>query len=155
MSTRTIELETTVEASADAVFRALTEADRLARWFPSSAESDPHTGGSFSYRFEFDDAERNHTYTGEYLEVSPGRAVRYPWQTGLGPTEVAFHLEPAGDGTLVRLVHSGWGEGGDWDESVEQHRQGWGAFLDNLKAYVERGEDRRAELLGMKTPATV
>jgi uncharacterized protein YndB with AHSA1/START domain len=155
MSTRTIELETIVDASPDAVFSALTEGDRLARWFPSSAESDPRPGGSFSYRFEFDDPSRDHTYSGEYAEVSPGRAVRYPWQTGLGPTEVAFALEPAGDGTRVRLAHSGWGEGGDWDESVEQHRQGWGAFLDNLKAYLERGEDRRGELLGMKTPATV
>jgi uncharacterized protein YndB with AHSA1/START domain len=155
MSTRTIELETTVDASPDAVFRALTDAGQLARWFPSSAESDPRTGGAFSYRFEFDDASRDHTYTGEYLEVTSDSAVRYPWQTGLGPTEVAFTLEPAGGATRVRLAHSGWGQGGDWDESVEMHRQGWGGFLENLKAYLERGEDTRVRMLGMKTPATV
>jgi uncharacterized protein YndB with AHSA1/START domain len=152
---RTIELETTIDASSDTVFRALTEGGELARWFPSSAESDPRTGGSFSYRFEFDDASRNHTYSGEYLDVTPGERVRYPWQTGLGPTEVDFRIEPADGGTRVRLVHSGWGEGGDWDDSVEMHRQGWSAFLANLKAYVERGEDTRAAVMGMKTPATV
>jgi uncharacterized protein YndB with AHSA1/START domain len=81
--------------------------------------------------------------------------VRYPWQTGLGPTEVAFDLEPVDGGTRVRLAHSGWGEGGDWDESVEMHRQGWSTFLDNLKGYLERGEDVRAAAMGMKTPATV
>jgi uncharacterized protein YndB with AHSA1/START domain len=152
---RTIELETTVEVSPDTVFRALTEGGELARWFPSSAESDPRTGGSFSYRFEFDDASRNHTYAGEYIEVVPGERVRYPWQTGLGPTEVDFGVEPADGGTRVRLAHSGWGDGGDWDASVEMHRQGWSAFLDNLKAYLERGEDNRPAALGMKTPATV
>jgi uncharacterized protein YndB with AHSA1/START domain len=152
---RTIELETTVDASPDTVFQALTEAGELARWFPSSAESDPRTGGSFSYRFEFDDASRNHTYSGEYLEIAAGERVRYPWQTGLGPTEVAFHLEPADGGTRVRLAHSGWREGGDWDASVEMHRQGWRTFLDNLKGYLERGEDNRAAAMGMKTPATV
>jgi hypothetical protein len=33
------------------------------------------------------------------------------------------------------------------------HEQGWGFFLDNLKAYLERGEDRRAAAMGMKTRA--
>jgi uncharacterized protein YndB with AHSA1/START domain len=152
---RTIELERTVDASPDAAFRALTDADELARWWVTSAESDARTGGSYSYRFEFEDESRNHTYTGEYIDVTPAERVAYPWRTGLGPTEVDFRLEPAGGGTRVRLVHSGWSEGGDWDESVQMHEQGWTFFLDNLKAYLERGEDSRAAAMGMKTPATV
>jgi uncharacterized protein YndB with AHSA1/START domain len=149
----TIELNTTIDASPEQVFRVLTEADELARWFPSSAESDARTGGAYTYRFEFDDESRNHTYSGEYLEVEPGRKVRYPWQTGLGRTEVEFALEAADGGTRVRLVHSGWGEGDGWDESVEMHRQGWGVFLENLKAYVEGGDDLRPGAMGLKTPA--
>jgi uncharacterized protein YndB with AHSA1/START domain len=152
---RTIELERTVDASPDAVFRALTDADELARWWMTSAESDARTGGSYSYRFEFEDESRNHTYTGEYIDVTPAERVAYPWRTGLGPTEVDFRLEPAGGGTRIRLEHSGWGEGSDWDESVQMHEQGWSFFLDNLKAYLERGEDSRAAAMGMKTPATV
>jgi hypothetical protein len=87
--------------------------------------------------------------------VTAGERVRYPWKTGLGPTEVDFRVEPAGDGARVRLVHSGWGEGGDWDASVQMHEEGWGFFLDNLKGYLERGEDSRAAAMGMKTPAAV
>jgi uncharacterized protein YndB with AHSA1/START domain len=155
MSDRTIELETTVEAPREAVFRALTDAGELARWFPSSAESDPRPGGEFTYRFEFDDASRNHTYSGQYLELVDGERLAYPWHGALGETRVDVRLEQAGAGTRVRLSHSGWGEGERWDESVELHRQGWNAFLENLKRYVERGEDARAELLGMRTPATV
>ena len=155
MSDRTIELETTVQAPPETVFRALTDAGELARWFPSSAESDPRPGGAFTYRFEFDDASRNHTYSGRYLELVPGGHVAYPWQGALGETRVDIRLEPAAEGTLVRLVHSGWGEGAAWDESLALHRQGWRGFLDNLKSFLERGKDARAELMGMRTPAVV
>ena len=47
------------------------------------------------------------------------------------------------------------GTGAEWDESLEMHRQGWSFFLDNLKAFLERGEDRRASAMGMRTPAAV
>jgi uncharacterized protein YndB with AHSA1/START domain len=153
MPDRAIELSTTIDASPEAVLRALTDAGELARWFPSEAESDPRTGGPYSYRFEFEeDTSRNHTYAGEYREVSSGR-VAYSWQTAAGPTEVDFRIAPGGDGTEVRLVHSGW-DAHD-DDAVEEFRQGWGFFLDNLKSYLERGEDERASKMGMRTPAAV
>jgi uncharacterized protein YndB with AHSA1/START domain len=153
MSDRTIELSTTVEAPPEAVLRALTDAGELARWFPSAAESDPRTGGAYSYRFEFEtDTSRNHTYAGEYREVSSGR-VAYSWKTEAGPTEVEFRIAPSGDGTEIRLVHSGWRA--HEDDAVEEFRQGWSFFLENLKAYLERGEDARASMMGMRTPAAV
>jgi uncharacterized protein YndB with AHSA1/START domain len=155
MSDRTIELETVVRAPRDVVFRALTEAGELARWFPSSADSDPRAGGAFTYRFEFDDPSRNHTYLGRYLELVPAEHVAYPWRGALGETRVDIRLEPAGEATRVRLVHAGWGEGERWDESLELHRQGWRAFLDNLESVLERGKDMRAQQLGMRTPAAV
>jgi uncharacterized protein YndB with AHSA1/START domain len=153
MPARTIELTETVDAPQETVHRALTDAGELSRWFPSAAESDPRTGGAYSYRFEFEaDPSRNHTYAGEYREVSAGR-VAYSWQTAAGPTEVEFLIGPSGEGTELRLVHSGWDA--HTDEGVEEFRQGWGFFLGNLKSYVERGEDVRASQMGMKTPAAV
>jgi uncharacterized protein YndB with AHSA1/START domain len=156
VSDRTIELTTEIEASPEAVFRALVDADELVRWFPSGAQSDPRTGGSFEYRYEFDqDPSRNHTYSGEYSDVRPNERVAYPWNGKLGTTQVEFRLEPAGGSTKVTLRHSGWGTGADWDESLEMHRQGWGFFLGNLKSYLEAGKDSRAEAMGMRTPAAV
>jgi uncharacterized protein YndB with AHSA1/START domain len=155
MSERTIELSTHLQASPETVFRALTDAGELARWFASSVESDPRPGGSFTYRYEFEDASRDHTYSGEYRDATPNERVAYPWNGKLGTTEVELRLQPANGGTHVTLEHSGWGTGADWDESIELHRQGWGFFLDNLKGYLERGEDTRAQAMGMKTPAAV
>ena len=155
MTDRTIELTRTIDASSPIVFRALTDPGELSRWWASSAESDARTGGAFSYGFEFDDASRNHTYRGVYHEVVPNERVSYPWQGALGETRVDVSLRPAGDGTELTLVHSGWGTGDDWDAAVQLHEQGWSFFLDNLKSYLERGEDARASQMGMRTPAGV
>jgi uncharacterized protein YndB with AHSA1/START domain len=150
---RTIELSQIVDAPPETVHRALTDASELPRWFPSAAESDPRTGGAYSYRFEFEnDAARNHTYAGEYREVSPER-VAYSWKTEAGPTEVDFRISASDGGTEVRLVHSGWDAHSD--EGIEEFRQGWGFFLGNLKSHLERGEDARASQMGMRTPAGV
>ncbi len=156
MTDRTIELTRTIAAPTSTVFRALTDADELARWWTSSGSSEPRTGGAFSYRFEFEDAARNHTYEGDYHEVTPDERVSYPWQTSLGETTVDVRLRPAGDGTELTLAHSGWGDGPEADEAIQLHEQGWSFFLDNLKSHLERGKDLRiGGPMGQRTPATV
>ena len=154
MSDRTIELSKTIDASPERVFHALTDAAELVRWFPSSAVSDPRPGGSFEYRFEFpDEPERNHSYGGVYHGVTSKERVSYPWKGGLGETRVELALRPKGRATALRLRHVGWGDGEDWDESLEMHRDGWSFFVENLASYLERGEDRRTAALGMRTDA--
>jgi uncharacterized protein YndB with AHSA1/START domain len=149
-----IEITKEIAAPPETVFRALTDADELSRWWTTSAESDARTGGAFAYRFEFEnEPERNHTYTGDYDAVVDNERVAFPWEGRLGLTNVDVTLRPSGDGTSLKLVHSGWGEGGEWPAAIEMHEQGWGFFLENLKNYLERGDDRRASAMGMKTPA--
>ncbi len=150
-----IELTTTIDASPETVFRALTDEAELPRWFPSAAESDARSGGRFSYRFDFDDPTRNHVYAGEYEDVTAGERVRYPWRGSLGETTVEFRLRPSGTGTEVALSHTGWGEGEAWESSRAMHEDGWRFFLENLRGFLERGEDRRPEALGMRTGAAV
>ena len=155
MSDRTIDLSVRIDAPPEAVFRALVEPDQLARWFPSQAESDPRPGGAFAYRFDFGDPEKDHLSEGVYRDVVANERVSYPWKAPQGATEVEFRIRPANGGSELELAHSGWGEGADWEQSQENHRQGWSFFLGNLKAYLEGGEDGRAEAMGMRTPAAV
>ena len=151
-----IEIVRTIGAPPDRVFRALTEADELARWWTSSGTSEPRTGGAFSYRFEFDDPSRDHTYEGAYHDVSAGERISYPWQASLGETTVDIRLRPTGDGTELVLRHFGWGDGTEADEAVKLHEQGWSFFLDNLKSYLDGGVDLRVGgPMGQRTPATV
>jgi uncharacterized protein YndB with AHSA1/START domain len=145
----TIEITKRIESPPERVFQALTNAEELTRWFASSAESDPRTGGDFVLRFEFDDESQNHMYSGQYEQVTPGELVRYPWNGAFGATTVEFSLRPSDGGTEVRLSHSGWGE--EAAETRERHDQGWRFFLDNLERYLLRREDQRGATFGMKT----
>jgi uncharacterized protein YndB with AHSA1/START domain len=155
VSERAIEITKTIEASPEGVFLALTDADELSSWWTTRAESDPRQGGTFSYTWEFErDAERNHTREDTYSEVSPNKRVSYDWPMPRGNTVVDFRLEPRGEGTELRLIHSGWGEDPQWKSAYDMHVSGWEFFLGNLKSYLERGEDRRASAMGLKTPAT-
>ena len=151
-----IEITRTIAAPPDLVFRALTDAGELAHWWTSSGESDARTGGAFSYRFEFEDPSRDHTYEGDYHDVTAGERVSYPWQTSLGETIVDVRLRSSGDGTELTLTHTGWRSGAEADEAIALHEQGWSFFLDNLKSYLEGGADLRiGGPMGQKTPATV
>jgi uncharacterized protein YndB with AHSA1/START domain len=145
-----IEITKQIGAPPERVFRALTDADEIARWFASSAEADARTGGDYVLRFEFDDESQNHTYSGQYEQVTPGERVRYPWNGAFGETTVEFTLRPSDGGTDVRLVHGGWSD--EAAETRERHDQGWRFFLDNLERYVTGGADQRAATFGMKTP---
>jgi uncharacterized protein YndB with AHSA1/START domain len=151
----TIEQKLSVNAPASRVYRALTDASELVRWFPSEATSDARPGGAYDYKFLFADTSRNHQTVGQYRETTPNKAVSYSWPAGHAniPTEVAFSLAEAGSGTEVTLRHTGWTA--DTAESMKEHDMGWGFFLQNLKSYLESGQDQRSAAMGMKTAAAV
>jgi uncharacterized protein YndB with AHSA1/START domain len=161
-STRTLQKRLSIKAPVAAVWKALTDAAELARWFPTSAESDPKPGGAYRFHFESAEApERSHDRVGQFLEVVPPKRVSYTWHaplTGTAATEgapetrVEFALvEKAGMTDLV-LTHTGFGSGADWDRSFESHAEGWGFFVMNLRSYLERGVDTRARDLGLNVP---
>lgn len=154
--TRAIEQSVVVNADADAVFRALTDAKELVKWWPTSATSEPRAGGRFRYEWRFEkESGRDHAEEGAYLDVVPGRLVRYPWAVRghAGETIVTFVLSPEARATRVTLMHTGWSEDATFNESLEHHVQGWAGFLANLKVVLEGGRDMRRDMMGLSTIA--
>ena len=141
----------TVKASREKVFKALTDADELMRWFPSQVKSDPRPGGAFRYEWKFQDESQNGLQEGQYLEVEEYEKIRYPWEAGPLATEVVFELSETGDGTQVDLRHSGWKSDAEFEEIRELHDRVWGGYLNNLKLYLEEGGDVRATMMDQIT----
>lgn len=142
---RIIETETEIAAPVSAVWKALTEARELARWFPLEADVEPGPGGSIwmSWGELFQGRSR--------IEIwEPERHLRVGWMQPEGEsrpvrTAVDYYLEGRGGATLLRLVHSGFGRGESWHEEYDGTRRGWRFELRSLRHYLERhrGRDRR------------
>jgi Activator of Hsp90 ATPase homolog 1-like protein len=60
-----------------------------------------------------------------------------------GATQVEISLAPAGEGTHVKVVQSGFGEGKQWDASREMAAGGWETGLENLESIFDTGDDLR------------
>ena len=140
-----------VNGSRDVVFKALTQADELVRWFPTRAESDPRAGGKIKLFWEFTDASQNGSQDGEYVEVVQNEKISYTWAADSIPTLVTFTLSETDGQTTVDMEHSTSHEGADEKKLHDDHANQWGFFMMNLKGYLEAGPDLRAEKLNQVT----
>jgi uncharacterized protein YndB with AHSA1/START domain len=117
------------------VWRAITEPDELAQWFPSSVEADLRLGGAM--HFEFQGAEM--TLDGEITELEPCRRFSFLW----GDDHLHFEIEPTehGSACVLRLVVEL-----DQREKAARDAAGWDVTLDRLAAALGGGAaDRETE----------
>ena len=139
----------------DEVWRALTQAEELVRWFPMEARVTPGVGGTMLWNWgEGQDWESRIDVwePGRRLRLVAGRcpALRHPGPAlaaGMSePARIAmeFTLETHRGKTRLRLVHSGFGEGAAWDTEIEGISEGWQAELRSLRHYLERHRGRTA-----------
>lgn len=70
------------------------------------------------------------------LEVDPERRIRYAWVVGELDTVVTFTLEPAGRGTRLTIVHSGFRP--DQKRNFAGARYGWRTMGERLTGLLER-----------------
>lgn len=143
---RSIVKTVTVGARPDVVFKALTEAEELVRWFPVDARVEPGLGGSIWL-----------SWGGGTEGAAPITAWEegrhFQWTEARGPVKLAvdFHLTAAAGGrTTVRLVHSGFGTGPDWDDEFHMTNGGWQYFLEHLRVYVERHHGTPRDLISFR-----
>jgi uncharacterized protein YndB with AHSA1/START domain len=143
---RRLKKEVEVAASPAAVWKALTDGEELARWFPLSARVKPGKDGSvfLSWGPGWEGEARIDAWEPVHL---------FRWVESKGPVAegvtTEWKLEPSmagGRKTLLRLVQSGFSTGADWEEEYYGSTEyGWGFMLANLRHYLERhaGTPRR------------
>ena len=141
MSSDSIEREVQIDAPVDTVWSIVTEPRNIARWFASYAEVDLRPGGDLLFRFDsgadgkgtVEKVEPPHLFAFRWISPEPERDM----VAAQGHyTTVEFSLRAEGEGTLLRVVESGFAalEGTEAEnaELAERHRGGWGMFLERL-----------------------
>ena len=124
-----------------AVWAALTTAAGLAAWFGNEATIDLRPGGSAQMKW----AEEGYTANMRVERVEEPRVFGFTWHIyGLPEddprrTYVEFTLEPAGDGTRLTVVESGFAQLPEdaYRTAYDGNTKGWASELDELLQYLD------------------
>jgi uncharacterized protein YndB with AHSA1/START domain len=139
----TIEREIAIAAPPERVWEVLTRAEHLGAWFgDAGAEIDLRPGGAMTLTWS-----EHGTSNARVERVDPPRFFSYRWALAREEpvragrsTLVEFTLEPAGDGTLVRVVESGFAALElSAQEQARQHAgntEGWEIKLGDLRDHL-------------------
>jgi uncharacterized protein YndB with AHSA1/START domain len=143
----TIEEEIHIAAPPERVFQALVEPGQLAQWWGQKGiyqsqkwTTEVRPGGKWRSEgtSERDGQQYRYEVHGEYLQIDPPRLLEFTWSPSwAGPmnTVIRVELTASGEGTLLRLRHSGFTSAAQ----VQAHR-GWPQVLGWLQSFIEKGE---------------
>ncbi|AWO00971.1 hypothetical protein DLD77_04270 [Chitinophaga alhagiae] len=143
-SNRAIHAAREINAPVEAVWKALTQARELERWFPRKArvengKVDLSWGGGVDWEMEIEEQQENKYLRLGYNEDHYKMVSAVPRRLA-----VEFFLEAKEGKTLLRIVHAGFGGESGWDEIYDGVRRGWDTESLSLKHYLEHhaGKDR-------------
>lgn len=125
-------VEVSIDAPADAVWRAVSDTAEIRRWF--------------GWDYPGLDEEIQYIFVDHCTQVPPQRLEFEGFQT--------IELVPDGSRTVVRVVCAGGLADAKWDDIYDGMEEGWRTFFHQLKYYVERreGQDRRTVYLSGTVP---
>ncbi len=135
-----IEREVSLRCAPHVVWQALTTADGLSAWFGEQASIELRPGGAATMTFA-----GGTTVHMRVERVEEPSVFAYTWRLPDLPdddprrTYVEFTLEPDGDGTLLRVVETGFAQlpVDTRRETYDAHREGWSRELAELAEHVD------------------
>jgi len=137
---RAIVLEARYDASPADVWHALTDTEALRDWFAPFVNAGQNVGGIVEMSW---DGTNMWPTTIEVWE--PERHLRWADPAPSAPDGrpqprlmVDWFISTDAGQTVLRLVHSGFGEGANWDDQVDGTLGGWTYFLWNLEYCLTR-----------------
>lgn len=154
-TTRAIDIRIEIEATPEAVWRALTEAEQLESWFPLNARVTPGANGSIWVSWG-----GASSYEERIAVWEPSRHLRLvdpnADEQNTGPIPIAqdYFIEGSGGSTVLRFVHSGFSTDAQWDDMFHTMNSGWRYFFFNLKYYLEHHAGTHRAMVWTRRPIT-
>jgi uncharacterized protein YndB with AHSA1/START domain len=136
--TRSATLRVAISSDTMGIFDFLSDAQKLASWFPNQAVFEARFGGKYHFRWE----GATGMWSGVVTQFIRGNTLAYTWQEPDEPfeTNVQFKLFPQGAETLVELTHSGFTSAAAQEKAIKA----WNFYLQNLKSVIEKQSDLRS-----------
>jgi uncharacterized protein YndB with AHSA1/START domain len=106
------------------VWRAVTDPDELAHWFPSRVSGDVAPGARLTFAFPDDDLP---ALEGEVVELEPPRLFAFTW----GDDVLRIELDAVDDGSLLRFTCVF-----DERERAARDAAGWHVCLQRLQEHL-------------------
>jgi len=128
-----------IEGTPARAWAALTDAALLRRWFAGWTDLEPRPGAAFTILWNsFGELQ------GRVRDLRAPESIRLAWDIAeLGETTevaLAVHPHPSQPGrAVVEVAHSGFHDGGEWDEQLQAHEEGWDNVLAHLDFYLRHG----------------
>lgn len=131
---RSMTHKVTIAAPPDVVWDAWARPEQISRWFTDGAAGEPVPGSVMTWIF--DGFGPGIPYT--VVDALPGERFSLGFESGDGRSGlIEITLKQEAGSTIVRLVNSGFLEGGDWDEEYQGISSGWQCALAVLKHHLE------------------
>lgn len=157
-ATRAHEHEFSIDASPAEVWKAITNAEELVNWFPMEAQVKPGAGGSINYGWA---PEMQNPCQIEIWE--PQSHLRTSWMEPVAgnadgtraASVVDWFIKGEGGKTILRLVHSGFGTGSQWDDDYDGTNRGWNYELRSLRHYLKHHLGTRRKMIAVRQETTL
>jgi uncharacterized protein YndB with AHSA1/START domain len=163
---RAIDKEVVVSAPIESVWAAWTSQAGIESFFAPEAEVEARVGGAFHVHINpYAQPGLKGADDMRFMALQKPTMLSFDWnappslpQVRQQRTFVVVRLADVdGKSTRVRLHHTGWGDGGEWDRTYTYFDRAWGNVLGNLKKRFDTGPvdwtDWLAQLKKMQTEA--
>jgi uncharacterized protein YndB with AHSA1/START domain len=159
--TRDLRFSLKIKAKPDEIYRALTSATELCRWWLQGAETDARSAGRFRMVWPKISSTAGgrcfppYVALGEsegcFVDLEPGRKVAWMWKLHRRKSAIpplsSFFIQPRSRGCEITLLHTGFSAGVSGDKVLKGCSQGWEDCLSKLKLYLELGRTCKNQAL--------